>query len=57
MLQSVDEKSREELTPLKLRKKAAKFATATVKAQMESFKVAIQGSVLKFSHRELFIIL
>lgn len=32
---------RKELTPIKLRAKAAKFAKATVKTQMESFKVAI----------------
>ncbi|XP_027116024.2 isoleucine--tRNA ligase, chloroplastic/mitochondrial isoform X1 [Coffea arabica] len=38
VLQSLDEVTRKELTPLKLRKKAAKFATATVKAQMASFR-------------------
>lgn len=39
VLQSLDKDAREELTPLKLRNKAAKFARATVKAQMASFKV------------------
>lgn len=38
VLQSLDKDAREELTPLKLRNKAAKFARATVKAQMASFK-------------------
>ncbi|KAF2565076.1 hypothetical protein F2Q70_00018542 [Brassica cretica] len=35
---SMDQEVRKELTPLKLRAKAAKFAKATVKKQMESFK-------------------
>lgn len=38
VLQSMDQESRKELTPLKLRAKAAKFAKATVKTQMASFK-------------------
>ncbi|CAI9118806.1 OLC1v1020422C2 [Oldenlandia corymbosa var. corymbosa] len=38
VLQSLDEDARKELTPIKLRKKAAKFAIATVKAQMASFQ-------------------
>lgn len=38
VLQSLDQESRKELTPLKLRAKAAKFAKATVKTQMASFK-------------------
>ncbi|AED95762.1 tRNA synthetase class I (I, L, M and V) family protein [Arabidopsis thaliana] len=38
VLQSLDQEVRKELTPLKLRAKAAKFAKATVKTQMESFK-------------------
>ncbi|WZY79182.1 hypothetical protein YC2023_025566 [Brassica napus] len=38
ILQSLDQEVRKELTPLKLRAKAAKFAKATVKTQMESFK-------------------
>lgn len=38
VLQSLDQDARKDLTPLKLRAKAAKFAKATVKAQMESFK-------------------
>ncbi|GFZ14016.1 tRNA synthetase class I (I, L, M and V) family protein [Actinidia rufa] len=38
VLQSLDNDSRKELTPLKLRTKAAKFAKATVKTQMASFK-------------------
>lgn len=40
VLQSLDQEVRKELTPLKLRAKAAKFAKATVKTQMESFKVS-----------------
>ncbi|KAL0685797.1 hypothetical protein Bca4012_052645 [Brassica carinata] len=35
---SMDQEVRKELTPLKLRAKAAKFAKATVEKQMESFK-------------------
>ncbi|KAI3784435.1 hypothetical protein L1987_43534 [Smallanthus sonchifolius] len=35
---SLDQDARNGLTPLKLRAKAAKFAKATVKAQMASFK-------------------
>ncbi|KAK9699626.1 hypothetical protein RND81_08G185500 [Saponaria officinalis] len=38
VLQSLDQESRKELTALKLRAKAAKFAKATVKTQMASFK-------------------
>ncbi|KAJ0601972.1 putative isoleucine--tRNA ligase [Helianthus annuus] len=38
VLQSLDQDARKGLTPLKLRAKAAKFAKATVKAQMASFK-------------------
>lgn len=39
MLQSLDDDARKELTPLKLRNKAAKFAKSTVQSQMASFKV------------------
>ncbi|KAH9605152.1 hypothetical protein KSS87_019895 [Heliosperma pusillum] len=38
VLQSMDQESRKELTAVKLRAKAAKFAKATVKTQMASFK-------------------
>ncbi|KAK7363579.1 hypothetical protein VNO77_05726 [Canavalia gladiata] len=38
VLQSLDRKARNDLTPLKLRAKAAKFAKETVKNQMLSFK-------------------
>ncbi|KAK9287720.1 hypothetical protein L1049_016159 [Liquidambar formosana] len=38
VLQSLDQDARKDLTPLKLRAKAAKFAKATVKTQMASFK-------------------
>ncbi|XP_022137948.1 isoleucine--tRNA ligase, chloroplastic/mitochondrial [Momordica charantia] len=38
VLQSLDKEARKDLTPIKLRDKAAKFAKATVKAQMISFK-------------------
>ncbi|CAH1427549.1 unnamed protein product [Lactuca virosa] len=38
VLQSLDQDARNGLTPIKLRAKAAKFAKATVKAQMASFK-------------------
>ncbi|XP_075113291.1 isoleucine--tRNA ligase, chloroplastic/mitochondrial isoform X1 [Nicotiana tabacum] len=38
VLQSLDADSRKELTPLKLRNKAAKFAKSTVQSQMASFK-------------------
>ncbi|KAK6913771.1 Zinc finger, FPG/IleRS-type [Dillenia turbinata] len=38
VLQSLDKDAREELTPLTLRTKAAKFAKDTVKSQMASFK-------------------
>ncbi|KAK6138921.1 hypothetical protein DH2020_027336 [Rehmannia glutinosa] len=37
-LQSMDQDARKELTPLKLRAKAAKFAKSTVKNQMTAFK-------------------
>lgn len=39
VLQSLDDNARKDLTPLKLRAKATKFAKATVKTQMSSFKV------------------
>lgn len=39
VLQSLDQAARKDLTPIKLRQKAAKFAKQTVKTQMESFKV------------------
>ncbi|XP_052623250.1 isoleucine--tRNA ligase, chloroplastic/mitochondrial-like [Lactuca sativa] len=38
VLQSLDQDARNGLTPIKLRAKSAKFAKATVKAQMASFK-------------------
>ncbi|KAK7387905.1 hypothetical protein VNO78_22703 [Psophocarpus tetragonolobus] len=38
VLQSLDQKARNDLTPLRLRSKAAKFAKETVKKQMSSFK-------------------
>ncbi|RVX21955.1 Isoleucine--tRNA ligase, chloroplastic/mitochondrial [Vitis vinifera] len=38
VLQSLDQDARRELTPLKLRAKASRFAKATVKNQMASFK-------------------
>ncbi|PON88324.1 Isoleucine-tRNA ligase [Trema orientale] len=38
VLQSLDETARKDLTPIKLRAKAAKFAKGTVKTQMASFK-------------------
>ncbi|CAA6664773.1 unnamed protein product [Spirodela intermedia] len=38
VLQSMDQDARKELTPIKLRKKAAKFARDTVATQMKSFK-------------------
>ncbi|WCJ23497.1 Isoleucine--tRNA ligase [Euphorbia peplus] len=38
VLQSLDDDARKDLTPLKLRAKAAKFAKATIKSQMSSFK-------------------
>ncbi|GMH18782.1 hypothetical protein Nepgr_020623 [Nepenthes gracilis] len=38
VLQSLDQEARKDLTPLKLRAKAAKFAKDTVKTQMASFK-------------------
>ncbi|XP_020110492.1 isoleucine--tRNA ligase, chloroplastic/mitochondrial isoform X2 [Ananas comosus] len=38
VLQSIDKDARKELTPLKLREKAAKFAKETVNIQMKSFK-------------------
>lgn len=40
VLQSLDQAARKDLTPIKLRAKAAKFAKDTVKNQMASFKVA-----------------
>lgn len=39
VLQSLDQAARKDLTPIKLRAKAAKFAKDTVKNQMASFKV------------------
>lgn len=41
VLQSLDQDARKELTPIKLRAKAAKFAKATVKNQMAAFKVVL----------------
>lgn len=41
VLQSLDQDARKDLTPLKLRAKAAKFAKATIKTQMTSFKVVV----------------
>ncbi|XP_077240714.1 tRNA synthetase class I (I, L, M and V) family protein isoform X2 [Tasmannia lanceolata] len=38
VLQSMDQNARRDLTPLKLRKKASKFAKETVNVQMKSFK-------------------
>ncbi|KAL3685804.1 hypothetical protein R1sor_003826 [Riccia sorocarpa] len=38
VLQSMDENARKELTPIKLRKKAAQFALKTVELQRKSFK-------------------
>ncbi|OVA14857.1 Aminoacyl-tRNA synthetase [Macleaya cordata] len=38
VLQSMDQDARKDLTPIKLRAKAAKFAKATVNSQMKSFK-------------------
>ncbi|KAF7144763.1 hypothetical protein RHSIM_Rhsim04G0222400 [Rhododendron simsii] len=42
VMQSLDHDARKDLTPLKLRSKAAKFAKATVKIQMASFKLGSQ---------------
>jgi len=39
VLQSMDAEARKELTPIKLRKKAAQFALKTVNEQRKSFKV------------------
>jgi isoleucyl-tRNA synthetase len=39
VLQSMDADARKELTPIKLRKKAAQFALKTVNEQRKSFKV------------------
>jgi hypothetical protein len=39
VLQSMSSDQRKELTPIKLRKKAAQFAVKTVDAQREQFKV------------------
>lgn len=39
VLQSMDAETRKELTPIKLRKKAAQFAQKTVNEQRKSFKV------------------
>lgn len=41
VMQSLDQAVRKDLTPIKLRAKAAKFAKDTVKNQMASFKVAL----------------
>ena len=38
VLQSIDQEARKELTPLKLRKKATKFAKKTIDAQRKSFR-------------------
>lgn len=39
VLQSMDAEARKELTPIKLRKKAAQFALKTVNEQRKAFKV------------------
>lgn len=41
VLHSMDDDARKQLSPLKLRRKAAKFAIDTVKKQMKSFKVIL----------------
>lgn len=41
VLHSLDDDARKQLSPLKLRRKAAKFAIDTVKKQMKSFKVTL----------------
>ncbi|PWA48398.1 isoleucine--tRNA ligase, chloroplastic/mitochondrial [Artemisia annua] len=46
VLQSLDQDARKGLTPIKLRAKAAKFAKATLKAQMASFKLGSSDVVL-----------
>lgn len=46
VLQSMDQEARKDLTQSKLRAKAAKFAKATVKTQMASFKVVAYISAL-----------
>ena len=46
VLQSMDQEARRDLTQSKLRAKAAKFAKATVKTQMASFKVVAYLSAL-----------
>ncbi|XP_045791824.1 uncharacterized protein LOC123886562 [Trifolium pratense] len=46
VLQSLDKEARNNLTPLKLRAKAAKFARDTVKNQMSSFKFTTQFRLL-----------
>jgi hypothetical protein len=47
-LQSLDKEARNNLTPLKLRAKAAKFAKDTVKNQMSSFKVPYLFALLLY---------
>lgn len=47
VLQSMSSDQRKELTPIKLRKKAAQFAVKTVDAQREQFKV---GRPLQLSY-------
>ena len=39
VLQSIGQEARKELTPLKLRKKAAQFAKKTIDAQRKSFRI------------------
>lgn len=51
VLQSLDHDARKDLTPLKLRAKAAKFAKATIKTQMASFKVFLEFSLSIIKHR------
>lgn len=41
----MDKETLGSLTPIKLRQKAAKFAKATVEAQMKSFKVILSYSI------------
>lgn len=43
----MDQDARKELTPLKLRAKAAKFAKSTVKNQMAAFKVVLDHPMEK----------
>lgn len=52
VLQSMDSKARQGLTPIKLRKKAAQFALKTVDKQREAFKVShlSPGMELRLRH-------